>query len=102
MNEPMNERIRQLVDELRGAVSQALVDSVDVDQALRNIRQEGWSLYLVVDRKRGDEELEAYEIATDAPVQGEAVFRIDASDLDFLRSIGIDPTRRTRQRRADR
>jgi hypothetical protein len=28
-----------------------------------------------------------------------AAFRIDASDLGFLRSIGIDPTRRPRARR---
>jgi len=97
----MNERMKQLVEELRGAVSQALGDSLEVDQALRSIRQEGWSLYLVVDRKRGEETLEAYEIATDAPVKGEAVFRIDTTDLNFLRSIGIDPTRRTRRRRVD-
>ena len=54
---------------------------------------------MVVDRKRGGETLEAFEIATDAPVLGEAVFRIDSTDLNFLRSIGIDPTRRTRTRK---
>jgi hypothetical protein len=29
----------------------------------------------------------------------EAAFRIDGRDLSFLRSIGIDPTRRIRSRR---
>ena len=97
----MNERMRQLVEELRGAVSQALGDCLDVDQALRNVRKEGWSLYLVVDRKQRDRTLEAYEIGHDVPAESEAVFRIDRSDLNFLRSIGIDPTRRTRRRRVD-
>jgi hypothetical protein len=97
----MNDRMRQLVEELRGAVSEALADSCEVDHALRHIREQGWSLYLVVDRKREGEVLEAYEIAGETATVGEAAFRIDSSDLSFLRSIGIDPTRRTRRRRAD-
>ncbi len=96
----MNDRLKRLVEDLRGAVSQALADSLDVDQALRHIREEGWSLYLVVDRKRDGEALEAHEISSE-PTRVEAGFRIDRSDLSFLRSIGIDPTRRTRRRRAD-
>ncbi len=32
----------------------------------------------------------------------EPEFRIDARDLEFLRSIGIDPTRRLKSRRARR
>ncbi len=97
----MDEKLKQLVEELRGAVSQALVDSAQVDQALRQIREQGWSLYLVVDRKGGGQALEAYEIGTDAAPASEASFRIDATDLSFLRSIGIDPTRKSRRKRAD-
>jgi hypothetical protein len=96
----MDDRMKQLVEDLRGAVSQALVDSLDVDQALRRVREQGWSLYLVVDRKRQGEALEAHEISAE-PTRVEAAFRIDSNDLGFLRSIGIDPTRRTRRRRAD-
>jgi hypothetical protein len=96
----MNERIRQLVEDLRGAVSQALADSIDVNEALRDIRGEGWALYLVVDRKRTDESLDAYEISAPEPARVEASFRIDSNDVGFLRSIGIDPTRRVRARRA--
>ena len=97
----MDDRMKKLVETLRGAVSQALGDSLEVDQALRRIREQGWSLYLVVDRKRGGEALDAYEISSAESPQSEASFRIDSSDLYFLRSIGIDPTRRTRRRRAD-
>jgi hypothetical protein len=97
----MNDRMRRLVEELRGAVSEALADSSEVDHALRHIREQGWSLYLVVDRKREGEAMEAYEISGEGASGVEAAFRIDSSDLSFLRSIGIDPTRRARRRRAD-
>lgn len=97
----MNDRMRRLVEELRGAVSEALADSSEVDHALRHIREQGWSLYLVVDRKREGEAMEAYEISGEGASRVEAAFRIDSSDLSFLRSIGIDPTRRARRRRAD-
>ena len=81
--------MKQLVEELREAVSQALAGSPAVDEAMRRIRQEGWSLYLVVDRKSEGEALEAYEIADEGPALAEASFRIDSNDLSFLRSIGI-------------
>jgi hypothetical protein len=97
----MDDRMKQLVEDLRGAVSQALTESPEVDEAMRRIRRQGWSLYLVVDRKSVGEALAAYEIADEGTTLAEASFRIDSDDLSFLRSIGIDPTRRTRRRRAD-
>ena len=61
------------------------------------IRDEGWSVYLVVDRKQPDETPEAFELDA-RPPRARPAFRIHAGDLSFLRSIGIDPTRRTRRR----
>lgn len=96
----MEDRLRQLVHDLRCAVSQALGESEDVGKALRTIRKEGWSLYLVVDRKRDEQDLESYEVSTEpTPTGREVAFKIDGSDLSFLRSIGIDPTRKIRSRR---
>jgi hypothetical protein len=70
------------------------------------VRSAGYSVYLLLDCKRrvekgrraesalgsGDEVVEAAA----APAPG--VFRINASDLSFLRSLGIDPTRQLRRR----
>jgi hypothetical protein len=39
----------------------------------------------------------AAEVASPRP--GDPTFRIDGNDLLFLRSIGIDPTRKSRARR---
>ncbi len=63
------------------------------------IREEGWSVYLVVDRKNEDETPEGFELTTEMDPEEDPSFRIDSQDLSFLRSVGIDPTRRVRRRR---
>lgn len=95
----MDARLRQLLQDLKGAVSKTLADSPDVERSMDRIRDEGWSVYLVVDRKRQDETPEGIELTADRSSTREVAFRIDRQDLSFLRSIGIDPTRRLRRRR---
>lgn len=96
----MDAKLRRLLQELKGAISRTLTESPDVERSMDRIRDEGWSVYLVVDRKRDDETPEGIELTADrTPPSMEVVFRIDRQDLAFLRSIGIDPTRRLRRRR---
>lgn len=63
------------------------------------IRDEGWSIYLVIDRNEEDETPEGFELTTEQDSDEIPVFRIDSRDLAFLKSVGIDPTRRVRRRR---
>ena len=63
------------------------------------IRDEGWSVYLVVDRKNEDETPEGFELTTGMGAEQDPSFRIDSQDLSFLKALGIDPTRRIRRRR---
>ena len=63
------------------------------------IREEGWSIYLVIDRNEEDETPEGFELTTEQDADESPVFRIDSRDLAFLKSVGIDPTRRVRRRR---
>jgi len=96
-----------MLRDLRRALSEAISESTEVSRTLRKIREEGYSLYLLVDCKR--EGIEGEHVALTPPsaghahahVQGhgEPNFQIDGRDLSFLRSIGIDPTRRLRRRR---
>lgn len=89
-----------MLRELRRALSEAISESPEVNRSLRKIREEGYSLYLLVDCKRDANELEPLTFATTSRhSSGEPVFQIDIRDLSFLRSIGIDPTRRMRRRR---
>lgn len=94
--------MQQMLSELRRALYQAISDSTDVHRTWRQLRDEGYSLYLVVDCKR-EEETEEEAPADRMRLVDEAeepVFQINGSDLSFLRSIGIDPTRRPRRRRS--
>lgn len=89
-----------MLRELRRALSDAISDSSEVNRTLRQIREEGYSLYLLVDCKRDADEPEPVAFSTVPRLSsGEPAFQIDGRDLSFLRSIGIDPTRRLRRRR---
>lgn len=97
----MNEQLRQLLADLSRSLYEALADSPELGRKLDQIRQEGYSVYLLLDGN-GSEEPEPTSLPV--PVSGtrEPEFRIDVKDLRFLRSIGIDPTRRLKRRRARR
>ncbi|NHZ73856.1 MAG: hypothetical protein GWP16_05245 [Nitrospirae bacterium] len=95
----MDAKLRRLLQDLKGAISKTLAESPDVERSMERIREEGWSVYLVVDRKREDETPEGVELTADRGAAREVLFRIDRQDLEFLRSLGIDPTRRLRRRR---
>lgn len=88
-----------MLRDLGRALSEAISDSTEVSRTLRKIRQEGYSLHLLLDCKRRDPEEEALPVKKMRASGKEPEFRIDARDLSFLRSIGIDPTRRLRRRR---
>jgi hypothetical protein len=96
----LDERLQQMLSELRRALYEAISDSDEVHRTWQLIREEGYSLYLVVDCKReGDEECEepprrARPRRLRAP--REPTFQINGNDLSFLKSIGIDPIRRRR------
>ena len=85
---------------LRRSVAQAFSESAKVKKLLNRIQEEGWTLYLVVDRRKEDEEPVAFEL-TSSPEERETepTFRIDGRDLSLLKSLGIDPTRKLRRRR---
>jgi hypothetical protein len=91
-----------MLRELRRALSDAISDSHEVSRTLRRIREEGYSLYLLVDCKRealGDDDDPLPVASRAGRREREPVFQINSTDLGFLRSIGIDPTRRSRRRR---
>ncbi len=99
----LDDRMRLLLRDLSRALFEAISDSHDVHRSLRQLRSEGYRLQLLVDCKPTP----TAPVPVTAPVepeptraQPEPAFRIDGEDLSFLRSIGIDPTRRRRRRSA--
>ena len=96
----LNERLQHMLSEFRKALYEAISDSTDVHRTWRQLREEGYSLYLLVDCKKQDGEQPAQLTERGGklalPPQ-EPVFQINGTDLSFLKSIGIDPTRRRRR-----
>ena len=67
---------------------------------IQRIRDEGYNLYVVLDATIGlgrtDEENSEVSSNQVALTASDIQFRINVSDLSFLRSMGIDPTRKVR------
>jgi hypothetical protein len=94
------DKIRRMIRQLEEALSEAISDSSSVTHTLRQIRDEGYSLYLKLDARPARDAQEAPPVPRLAsPGGGEPDFLINGPDLYFLRSIGIDPTRQLRRRK---
>lgn len=95
----MNDRIKQLLQDLGTAINESISGSEDVNQHIQRIRDEGYDLYVVLDATIGlnkqTDESEESDSETVEPVR-EVQFRINVNDLAMLRSLGIDPTRKVR------
>jgi hypothetical protein len=115
----LDDKLHQMLKDLRRALSDAIAESSEVSRTLRKIREEGYALYLLVDCKRESSDAEplalspasrasrtsrtALAAAATTPAASSSAadpcFQINGRDLSFLKSIGIDPTRRLRRRR---
>lgn len=100
----MDDRIRQLLQDLGTAINESISGSEDVNRHIQRIRDEGYDLYVVLDatiglNKQEDETEGAVVTATPAVTPKEVQFRININDLALLRALGIDPTRKVRSAR---
>ncbi len=105
----LNEHLREMLKELGQAINESISGSGRVHDSIQRIRDEGYNLYMVLDAKvgvnrraaRGSSRRRQPVVETDngdeAAVK-QAAFRINIKDLRFLKSVGIDPTRKVRAR----
>ncbi|HTD51966.1 MAG TPA: hypothetical protein VK780_02985 [Thermoanaerobaculia bacterium] len=107
----LNDDLREMLKELGQAINESISGSGRVHDSIQRIRDEGYNLYMVLDAKVGVNRRDARGArrlvqrkdadADELLAPGErAAFRINIKDLRFLRSVGIDPTRKVRARRA--
>ena len=98
----MDDKIKQLLQELGTAINESISGSEDVNRHIQKIRDEGYDLYVVLDATIGLNKQDADdgdETVVPAAPPKEVQFRINVNDLAMLRSIGIDPTRKVRAAR---
>lgn len=105
----LDEKIRQLLKDLGQAINESISGSEDVNEHIQRIKNEGYNLYVVLDATigldRSDESEEEEQPLPASPgtevatIRKDVQFRIDVNDLGFLRSVGIDPTRKVKVQR---
>jgi hypothetical protein len=106
----INDHLREMLKELGQAINESISGSGRVHDSIQRIRDEGYNLYMVLDAKVGVNRRTARSgsrrrsAASEAGKAGamigeQAAFRINIKDLRFLKSVGIDPTRKVRGRR---
>ena len=94
----MDDKIRQLLQELGTAINESISGSEDVNRHIQKIRDEGYDLYVVLDATIGlnKQETDTDEEVVPAEPPKEVQFRINVNDLAMLRALGIDPTRKVK------
>jgi hypothetical protein len=100
----MDAKLRAMLKELGDAINDSVSESDRVHETIEKLRDHGYRLFLNLDARIGIERDEDFaeddESVAMAPPSATAEFRIDFRDLRFLKSVGIDPTRKVRTRRA--
>lgn len=98
----MDDKIKQLLQELGTAINESISGSEDVNRHIQRIRDEGYDLYVVLDatiglnKQESDEDQQTDDAVAVAKPAREVQFRINVNDLAMLRALGIDPTRKVK------
>lgn len=102
----LDEKTRAHLRDLGAALNEAISSSPKVHEILAKMRAEGNDAYLVLDatvalEKRGRKAQASLPSIRRGGIPREegAAFQISVKDLNFLRSVGIDPTRPIRATR---
>lgn len=90
----LDDQLRKLIEDLGGAINDALSDAGDVRHAIEAVRAAGYDVFLVLEatigvRQRGPEDADAGADRDDAPSPGEVRLRVNDQDMKFLRSLKI-------------
>jgi hypothetical protein len=89
----VDDNLKQLMKELGEAINGALSDSEDISEAIQNVRNAGYDVFLVLEatigfkcrnKSDGSEETTAGGLKS-----GEMKLKVTAQDLKFLRSLKI-------------
>ncbi len=91
----LDDNLKQLMKELGAAINDALSESEDISEAIQNVRNAGYDVFLVLEatigfNKRSKTTDGSGEEATANGLKsGEMKLKVTAQDLKFLRSLKI-------------
>ena len=89
----LDDNLKQLMKELGAAINDALSDSEEISEAIQNVRNAGYDVFLVLEATIGfnrRSKTDATEEAAGAGLNGgDMKLKVTAQDLKFLRSLKI-------------
>ena len=84
----MNQKVKQLIQKLGEAIHESVSESENIAGVVRNIREQGFDVLLMLEATIGLNELDASEQADEA-AEEPAVGPFTHNDLSFLKSLRI-------------
>ncbi len=89
----LDDNLKQLMKELGAAINDALSDSEDISEAIQNVRNAGYDVFLVLEATIGFNKRSKTdggdEVTPEGLKSGEMKLKVTAQDLKFLRSLKI-------------
>ena len=86
----LDDNLKHLIKELGAAINYALSESTGISEAIQNVRNAGYDVFLVLEATIGFNKRSQAEIdeATNSKT-GDMKLKVTAQDLKFLRSLKI-------------
>jgi len=89
----LDDNLKQLMKELGEAINLALSESEDISEAIQNVRNAGYDVFLVLEATIGFNKRSKTDLGEEATAgalkSGEMKLKVTAQDLKFLRSLKI-------------
>jgi 4-aminobutyrate aminotransferase-like enzyme len=89
----LDENLKQLMKELGAAINDALSESEEISEAIQNVRNAGYDVFLVLEATIGFNKRSKTEGGDEAVAHGlksgEMKLKVTGQDLKFLRSLKI-------------
>lgn len=85
----LNQQVKKLIQKLGEAIHESVSDSEDIAGVVKNIREQGFDVLLMLEATIGLNEVEADEVEGTDTAEGEAEKPFTANDLSFLKSLRI-------------
>src|SRR2546429_9937320 len=86
----LDDNLKQLMKELGAAINDALSESEDISEAIQNVRNAGYDVFLVLEATIGFNRRTKGEGNEEVDLKsGQMKLKVTAQDLKFLRSLKI-------------
>ena len=88
----LDDNLKKLMKDLGEAINEALSDSKGISEAIQNVRDSGYDVYLVLEATIGfnrQAEEGAAEDEEEGVIRSEIQLQVNAQDMKFLKSLKI-------------